>query len=257
MPPLERRRRRRSAWRPRWSSVLVVVGRPRPPDRRRHASRPGLGPVLDGLGRPVVRGPGGDADPTSPNETGAQLRDARGWHAALTRPALQQQLDSLVDRQLAARRPTSWRRPAPPTPSGHLGQDFAGVLADRAEAATEPPRGRRRVARAWPLRCRSPPGAGDRRPAPAPQALLDVGPGHRRARSAPVGCCRRRPTRRTPRCVASSGPRPAAPRCPASVWLRQPAWTAGTASTLVDRLSGSQSAPGRPSRSSSCSRSSG
>ena len=132
MPPLERRRRRRPI-----TAVLVVAV----------AIVVILGLLIGGALR-VGRASGpywtdvnrayaaqGDGLVRQSNQAGAQLQKLMAHMPGLDRATLQQQLDGLVTAtgQVAATASAL----APPTPTGGLGTQFAGALADRATAVAE------------------------------------------------------------------------------------------------------------------------
>jgi CARDB protein len=230
MPPFERRRRRRSLTTTLVIVLVVVVALVLLIGGAVRVGR-ASGPYWTDLNRSYAAQ--GTTLIDRSNETGSQLRTLVAGMPQLTRPALQQQLDSLVT--ASSQTATSGAALAPPTPSGHLGKDFAGVLADRAEAVTETRAAVDGLLGMAPLPVV---GAPTTSTTPAPKALLTsdqatadlAGAGRLLHAADQAYAAVRRQFRAAPGGAA----------LPRSVWLRQP-WTAGTASTLVDQLSGSHS----------------
>ncbi|HEX4082480.1 MAG TPA: hypothetical protein VHX40_05890, partial [Acidimicrobiales bacterium] len=234
MPTFERRRRRRSLT---TTLVIVLVAVVALVLLIGGAVRVGRasGPYWADLNRSYVAQATTQIDRS--NQTGAQLRTllrtVMADEPSLSRPALQQQLDSLVT--ASSQTATSGAALAPPTPSGNLGKGFAGVLTDRAEAVTETRAAVDGLLGMAPLPVV---GAPTTSTTPVPKALLTsdqatadlAGAGRLLHAADQAYAAVRRQFR-----GASGGAVP-----PRSVWLRQP-WTAGTASALVDQLSGSHS----------------
>lgn len=230
MPPFERRRRRRS----RTTIVVVVL-----------VAVVALVLLIGGVAR-VGRASGpystdvnrsyaaeGSTLVDRSNKTGAQLRTLLRRMPGLTRPALQQQLDSLVT--ASAQVSTNGAALAPPTPSGDLGRDFAGVLADRAEAVAE-----MRMAVDGLLGMAPLPvvGAPTTSTTSAPETLLTSDQATTDLTSA--GQLLQAADRAYAGVRRQFRAAPGGAVLPRSVWLRGP-WTAGTAATLVDQVSGSSS----------------